>query len=63
MVNISGAPWVRKFGYLCIQEILFLRCPFVCTYIHPPHSHTLGRNFAFQARAHFGGKLHGHLDP
>ena len=22
---LSGVPWVRKFGYLCIQEILVLR--------------------------------------
>ena len=32
----SGAPWVRKFGYLCIQEILVLTKSSVRrTYVHP----------------------------
>ena len=34
----SAAPWARKFGYQCIQEILVLKNrPYVCTYIHPIH--------------------------
>ena len=32
----NGAPWVRKFGYPCIQEILVLRKSFVRTCIRPP---------------------------
>ena len=31
----SGAPWVRKFGYLCIQEMLVLN-KIVRTYVRPP---------------------------
>ena len=23
----SRAPWVRKFGYLCIQEVMVVTCP------------------------------------
>ena len=31
----SAAPWVRKFGYLCIQEILFLTKSSVRTHVRP----------------------------
>ena len=30
----SGVPWIRKFGYLCIQGILVLTTSFVRTYVH-----------------------------
>ena len=31
----SGAPWVRKFGYLCFQEILVLTKSCVRRYVRP----------------------------
>ena len=40
------APWVRKFGYLCIQEILVLT-KIVRTYVRPA-----GVNFAKSEREH-----------
>ena len=37
----SGAPWVRKFGYLCIREILVVTRPHVRpTAVRPHHRHT-----------------------
>jgi len=32
----SGAPWVRKFGYLCIQKIWVLGKSSVRPYVRPP---------------------------
>ena len=55
----SGAPWVRIFGYLCIQEIVVLRKLSVRT---STASCKLGWNFAFQVPVRFGGKSLSHPD-
>ena len=35
-MNNSGAPWVRKFGHPCIQEILVVR--WLCTHLFTPQA-------------------------
>ena len=62
----SGAPWIRKFVYLCIQEILVLTKSSVHTRILFVRTSTpsckSGWNFAFQVPLHFVIKLHSHPD-
>ena len=57
----SGEPWLRKFGNLCIQEILVLRKSSVggTSVCASTLSCKPGRNFAFQGPARFGGKSQG----
>ena len=55
----SGAPWVRKFGYLTIQEIMVLTKSSVST---STPSCNPGWNFPFQGPVRSGGKSHSHPD-
>ena len=61
----SRAPWVRKSGYLCNQDILVLTKssvrPSVRTYVRPPLHVRWNKILHFKHPACFGGKLHGHL--
>ena len=54
----SWAPWVRKFGYQCIQEILVL----IKSFRTSTPLRKAGWNFAVQVPVRFGGKSHNHPD-
>ena len=66
----SGAPWPRKFGNLCIREILVVTWPYVRPTAWPPapqvHQYKItqstGMGTQMQLKVLFGRKSHGRPD-